>query len=146
MRMRPQLQMRQTQQLVMTPQLQQAIRLLQLSRLELLETVRAELLENPVLEEEGEPEDGSTVSLDRPEAPAEGPVEASSDREEEVRVIDLPEDLSAWSQYLDSGQTPPPTSPRKWSAPPSRPPPPAPSPYRSTWPGSCACPTSRSGK
>ena len=40
-----------TQQLVMTPQLQQAIKLLQLSRLELLETVQQELLENPFLEE-----------------------------------------------------------------------------------------------
>ena len=37
-------------QLVMTPQLQQAIKLLQLSRLELSETVQNELLENPVLE------------------------------------------------------------------------------------------------
>ncbi|MBC7354981.1 MAG: RNA polymerase factor sigma-54 [Desulfomicrobiaceae bacterium] len=40
-----------TQQLVMTPQLQQAIKLLQLSRLELLEAIQQELLENPVLEE-----------------------------------------------------------------------------------------------
>ena len=40
-----------TQQLVMTPQLQQAIKLLQLSRLELLEVVQQELLENPLLEE-----------------------------------------------------------------------------------------------
>jgi len=107
MRMRPQLQMRQTQQLVMTPQLQQAIRLLQLSRLELLETVRAELLENPVLEEVAEPEDEGASSIDQPEMAAEQPVEATSDREEEVGVIDLPEDMGAWSQYLDSGQAPP---------------------------------------
>ncbi len=40
-----------TQQLVMTPQLQQAIKLLQLSRMELLEVVQQELLENPILEE-----------------------------------------------------------------------------------------------
>ena len=39
------------QQLVMTPQLQQAIKLLQLSRLELLETVSQEMEENPILEE-----------------------------------------------------------------------------------------------
>ncbi len=38
------------QQLVMTPQLQQAIKLLQLSRAELAETVQQELMENPVLE------------------------------------------------------------------------------------------------
>lgn len=40
-----------TQQLVMTPQLQQAIKLLQLSRFELIEAVQQELLENPMLEE-----------------------------------------------------------------------------------------------
>ncbi len=40
-----------TQQLVMTPQLQQAIKLLQLSRLELIETINQELEANPVLEE-----------------------------------------------------------------------------------------------
>ncbi|HLD74242.1 MAG TPA: RNA polymerase sigma-54 factor, partial [Bdellovibrionota bacterium] len=40
------------QQLVMTPQLQQAIKLLQLSRLELEKVVNTELLENPLLEEE----------------------------------------------------------------------------------------------
>jgi RNA polymerase sigma-54 factor len=40
-----------SQQLVMTPQLQQAIKLLQLSRVELVDMVRDELLENPVLED-----------------------------------------------------------------------------------------------
>ncbi len=44
-------QLKLSQQLVMTPQLQQAIKLLQLSRLELVETVQRELLENPFLEE-----------------------------------------------------------------------------------------------
>ncbi|MCF8037708.1 MAG: RNA polymerase factor sigma-54 [Desulfohalobiaceae bacterium] len=39
------------QQLVMTPQLQQAIKLLQLSRLELTESIQQSLLENPLLEE-----------------------------------------------------------------------------------------------
>ena len=44
-------QLRLSQQLVMTPQLQQAIKLLQLSRVELIEVVQKELLENPLLEE-----------------------------------------------------------------------------------------------
>ncbi len=43
--------MKLSQQLVITPQLQQAIKLLQLSRLELVEMVQEELMENPVLEE-----------------------------------------------------------------------------------------------
>ncbi|MEO1651248.1 MAG: RNA polymerase sigma-54 factor, partial [Pseudomonadota bacterium] len=44
------LEMRQGQQLVMTPQLQQAIRLLQLSNIELTAFVEAELERNPLLE------------------------------------------------------------------------------------------------
>src|SRR6185369_11475260 len=40
-----------SQQLVMTPQLQQAIKLLQLSRMELCDMVRDEMLENPILED-----------------------------------------------------------------------------------------------
>ncbi|MFQ5735730.1 MAG: RNA polymerase factor sigma-54 [Thermodesulfobacteriota bacterium] len=44
-------ELRLKQSLVMTPQLQLAIKLLQLSRLELVETVREEVQTNPVLEE-----------------------------------------------------------------------------------------------
>ena len=40
-----------SQQLVITPQLRQAIKLLQLSHLDLVETVKQEILENPALEE-----------------------------------------------------------------------------------------------
>jgi len=46
--------LRLSQQLVMTPQLQQAIKLLQLNRLELCEHVVQEMMENPVLEENPE--------------------------------------------------------------------------------------------
>lgn len=45
-----------TQQLIMTPQLQQAIKLLQLSRLELLETINQEMETNPVLDEQSSDE------------------------------------------------------------------------------------------
>ncbi|MFP5212441.1 MAG: RNA polymerase factor sigma-54 [Acidobacteriota bacterium] len=44
-------QLKLSQQLIMTPQLQQAIKLLQLSRLELVETIHQELETNPLLEE-----------------------------------------------------------------------------------------------
>jgi RNA polymerase sigma-54 factor len=44
-------QLKLTQQLLMTPQLQQAIKLLQLSRLELADTIRLEIEQNPLLEE-----------------------------------------------------------------------------------------------
>ena len=46
------LELRQGQQLVMTPQLQQAIRLLQLSNVELCSFVEAEVERNPLLESE----------------------------------------------------------------------------------------------
>jgi RNA polymerase sigma-54 factor len=53
----PKLELRQGQQLVMTPQLQQAIRLLQLSNIELCVFVESELERNPLLErDEAEPE------------------------------------------------------------------------------------------
>jgi RNA polymerase sigma-54 factor len=52
MAMSPKLEMRQGQALVMTPQLQQAIKLLQLSNLELAEFVEAEIERNPLLERE----------------------------------------------------------------------------------------------
>ena len=45
------LSIRMSQRLVMTPSLQQAIKLLQMSKLELVEEIQQELLENPVLEE-----------------------------------------------------------------------------------------------
>jgi RNA polymerase sigma-54 factor len=51
-----------TQKLVLTPQLQQAIKLLQLTRLELVERINQELIENPMLEEAGE--DGESESID----------------------------------------------------------------------------------
>jgi RNA polymerase sigma-54 factor len=50
-------QLRLSQSLVMTPQLQQAIKLLQLSQLELVASVQAELEQNPVLEEVAEGDD-----------------------------------------------------------------------------------------
>lgn len=56
------LNLRLSQQLVMTPQLQQAIKLLQLSRMELQETINKELLENPVLEETIDTADPNIVS------------------------------------------------------------------------------------
>ncbi len=61
-------QLKMSQQLVMTPQLQQAIKLLQMSRMELVETVHQELLENPVLEDVREIADQGTNSPPTPAA------------------------------------------------------------------------------
>ena len=57
--------LRQSQSLVMTPQLQQAIKLLQLSNLELNEFVEAEIENNPLLEQgERDGEDGAAYAGD----------------------------------------------------------------------------------
>lgn len=56
----------------MTPQLQQAIKLLQLSRLELLDTVQQELMENPLLEEgQGIEQEAEAQARELPEAAPE---------------------------------------------------------------------------
>lgn len=54
--------LRLSQQLVMTPQLQQAIKLLQLNRIELQEVVTQELMENPILEEVPEASEGEAAA------------------------------------------------------------------------------------
>src|ERR1700743_2253695 len=57
----PRLDLRQTQSLVITPQLQQAIKLLQLSAVELVDYVEQELESNPLLENDDTGE-GSALS------------------------------------------------------------------------------------
>jgi RNA polymerase sigma-54 factor len=66
----PRLELRQTQSLVMTPQLQQAIKLLQMSNLELAAFVEEELERNPLLEREESP---APPEGPEPAAEAEGP-------------------------------------------------------------------------
>jgi RNA polymerase sigma-54 factor len=89
---------RLSQQLVMTPQLQQAIKLLQLSRIELEEMISQELQENPTLEETpaGEPD--------------LQPVKPEEDLPERVEQPEPSRELSAddrigtmdWQDYLDT--------------------------------------------
>src|SRR5262245_22092867 len=75
------LELRQGQQLVMTPQLQQAIRLLQLSNLELGQFVESELERNPLLEMEDVPEPVAKAERDaEPDSPSER-AETSADDE-----------------------------------------------------------------
>jgi RNA polymerase sigma-54 factor len=98
MAMETRLSLRQSQRVVMTPLLQQAIQLLQLSTLELQEVVQKELLENPLLEELPEtPEtpDGQTAS-ESPTTPTAEPVTPEvPPRENERGTDDLPFDLTA---------------------------------------------------
>lgn len=102
-----------SQSLVMTPQLQQAIRLLQLSRLELVETVQQELLENPVLEETSDGEDLPAHAESSREAPSEldeFPEKKTESESQEVMQsksgeIQEPKDFE-WENYLDSYSAP----------------------------------------
>ena len=66
MALTPRLDQRQTQALVMTPQLQQAIKLLQMSNLELAEYVAEELERNPLLEREDAERGGSEAAATDP--------------------------------------------------------------------------------
>jgi RNA polymerase sigma-54 factor len=94
-------QMKLSQQLVMTPQLQQAIKLLQLSRIELQDLVRQELEENPVLDESPELEEVKepdtlevTEKEETPKEDAEVFTEVKAG-EETLQEMD-------WATYLDS--------------------------------------------
>ncbi|WP_158800764.1 MULTISPECIES: RNA polymerase factor sigma-54 [unclassified Acidisoma] len=64
-RIGPQLSLRQSQTLVMTPQLRQAIKLLQYSNLELADFVQEELDRNPLLEREEAAEPGEEALSER---------------------------------------------------------------------------------
>lgn len=104
--MEARLELKLSQKLIMTPQLQQAIKLLQLSRLELAQSVEQELTENPVLEEEtaesaeetSEGESDSPVeSASLSDTPAEAPPEEEAAKE-------LKSDLELgpqWDEYLN---------------------------------------------
>jgi len=104
--------LRLTQQLIMTPQLQQAIKLLQLSRLELLTAINQELETNPVLEE--------TLSDDEPEpetweaAGEETPAELTlTDAPSEVTVESRVGEDFDWDSYLEDKIPPSPRQERE---------------------------------
>lgn len=67
----PRLELRQAHSLVMTPQLQQAIKLLQLSNLELSTFVEGELERNPLLERDETDETSGATAEAAPSAPKE---------------------------------------------------------------------------
>ncbi|UVT16636.1 MAG: RNA polymerase factor sigma-54 [Nitrospira sp.] len=102
--MKLRLDLKLSQKLIMTPQLQQAIKLLQLSRLELQQSLTQHLMENPLLDEvqadveegdqlanEEKAEETSTSAVQEQSAGAETPEERGS-----------PEEFSAsgWEEYF----------------------------------------------
>ncbi|HET6983507.1 MAG TPA: RNA polymerase sigma-54 factor, partial [Myxococcaceae bacterium] len=110
--------LRLTQTLVMTPQLQQAIKLLQLSRMELLETVREEMETNPLLEQPDETADGNidekapgeaSLEAENTETPPEVLEAKAPEKAEEVKG-DGPAEID-WDAYFNSYQFNEPTTP-----------------------------------
>src|SRR5690348_16625809 len=92
----PRLELRQGQSLVMTPQLQQAIKLLQLSNIELAEFCESELEKNPLLERDDR--EAQPVS-DAPDSAAE--TAATSERADEALGRD---DFSKTSDMDEAAQ------------------------------------------
>jgi RNA polymerase sigma-54 factor len=95
-----------SQQLVMTPQLQQAIKLLQLSRLELIDQIREELTENPILDEAAE---GETRAKDVDSTPTIDDIAALEERREqavhnheEKRAASESKQEEYWERFLES--------------------------------------------
>jgi len=80
------LSVRMSQRLIMTPSLQQAIKLLQMSKLELVEEIQQEMLENPVLEEvqEEPPATPEPQETETPRAEAESAPEERKDPFEDI--------------------------------------------------------------
>jgi len=112
--MKPSLQLKFSQQLTMTPQLQQAIKLLQLSTLDLQQEIQEALDSNPLLEvEEGNDEpqlEKNNMDGEDPESTAT----ASSDSLEAGDALeksDLPDELpidSTWDEYYSASSAPAP--------------------------------------
>lgn len=84
----------------MTPQLQMAIKLLQLSRLELMDAIQQEMEENPALEEMQE-----TVSKDQLDTGSDDSV-PTLEKTKEVTIDEkIPGDID-WSNYIDEYNSP----------------------------------------
>jgi len=95
MAMETRLSLRQSQRVVMTPLLQQAIQLLQLSTIELQEVVQRELLENPLLEETPEQPESPEVALAESAAAPPEPPRPEATVADDRRADDLPFDITA---------------------------------------------------
>ncbi|MEO1267363.1 MAG: RNA polymerase sigma-54 factor, partial [Myxococcota bacterium] len=113
-------QFRLLQQLKMTPQLQQAIKLLQLSRMELADLISQEMVENPVLEEIP---DYETANLSDKELQEMGGEPRASDLQtgattnegptelvEAAESMTKADEVANWEAYLENSSSPLPTN------------------------------------
>jgi len=93
------LELRQGQALVMTPQLQQAIRLLHLSNLELCAFVESELERNPLLERDGGESDGGG---DLPDLGDDGPMAERAESSDADQWLDPERPVAEVARELDT--------------------------------------------
>ncbi|ALS97387.1 RNA polymerase factor sigma-54 [Lacimicrobium alkaliphilum] len=113
--MKPALQLKFSQQLTMTPQLQQAIRLLQLSTLDLQQEIQEALESNPLLETEESADQNTEERRDADSLNGESN-EASNSKDsdsietgEALEKQELPEDLpmdTTWDEYYSASSAP----------------------------------------
>jgi RNA polymerase sigma-54 factor len=97
--------MRQGQSLVMTPQLQQAIKLLQLSNVELAEYCEQELEKNPILDRDDSGPSPIEADAPREAATANERADEALSRDDFSKTTDL--DQSAHENMYDSGEAAP---------------------------------------
>ena len=91
--------LKQTQSLMITPQLQQAIKLLTLTHLEMTTLISQEMVENPMLEEMDGEMDTSPVEDTREEMEAR---EATADNFSGPELIEGSKDTFDWESYSES--------------------------------------------
>ncbi len=105
--MKLRLDLKLSQKLIMTPQLQQAIKLLQLSRLELQQSLAQQLMENPLLEELQSDVEEVEIAAE-PDKVGEASVAEGQEQPEEERGTPeeqgAPEEFTAsgWEEYFGS--------------------------------------------
>jgi RNA polymerase sigma-54 factor len=104
--MEARLELKLHQKLIMTPQLQQAIKLLQLSRLELVQSVALELIENPVLEELSSESPEEVTSEEETSAPEtqENPPLSTENASQTQGEEEIKSDLELgpqWDEYIN---------------------------------------------
>src|SRR5438093_9223040 len=102
MHLEQRLSVKLSQRLIMTPSLQQAIKLLQMSKLELLEEVAQEIVENPALEEgpssDAAPPDPNVEEVQAAEKPQTTEVDVDPDKAPYEEI-----DYESFFQDLEGG-------------------------------------------
>ena len=103
------LHLKLSQKLIMTPSLQQAIKLLQLSKLELQEVLNQELLENPLLEESAEDakqEEAEAEAQEKTQTEEEATAAEPQKEKEEKDSFDEIDYDAYFQDYIEYGYNP----------------------------------------